>query len=377
MSTTSTFPIRLTVRPISRMTPVWRLSALGNSITDPDNTTMQSATITLTNHQADDVLAVNGALPGGIIASSYNAATGVLTLTGSAPLAAYDTALHQVVFSNSSDNPSSLDRTVTMTVNDGFADSNSVTTTVHVVPSDDAPVAADDNVITNVGTGTSFQIPNSALLANDSDPDNSLSQLTITGVTNASGGNASANSTAVTFTDTGSSGGSFNYTLSDGSLTGSGHVTVSQDTSGALDGSDGADILIGKSGGSTINGNGGADILIGNTGADTMNGGGGNDTFVFRALADSQPGAGHFDTIADFTHNSDHIDLSAIAGATNVQGAVNSANVVDAHSISWFVDNNQTVLYVNTTATANHVDMEIHLTGTNISLSGSDILHHT
>jgi len=26
---------------------------------------------------------------------------------------------------------------------------------------------------------------------------------------------------------------------------------------------------------------------------------------------------------------------------------------------------------------ANHVDMEIHLTGTNINLTGSDILHHT
>ena len=58
---------------------------------------------------------------------------------------------------------------------------------------------------------------------------------------------------------------------------------------------------------------------------------------------------------------------------------VNEANTVDAHSISWFVDNaqNQTIVYVNTTDTANHVDMEIHLTGTNINLSGSDILHHT
>ncbi len=55
------------------------------------------------------------------------------------------------------------------------------------------------------------------------------------------------------------------------------------------------------------------------------------------------------------------------------------ANTVAANSISWFVDNahNETVLYVNTTATANHVDMEIHLTGTNINLTGSDILHHT
>ena len=71
--------------------------------------------------------------------------------------------------------------------------------------------------------------------------------------------------------------------------------------------------------------------------------------------------------------------MTSIAGANTVQGLVNAAGAVDAHSISWFVDNaqNQTIAYVNTTDTANHVDMEIHLTGTNINLSGSDILHHT
>jgi hypothetical protein len=52
-----------------------------------------------------------------------------------------------------------------------------------------------------------------------------------------------------------------------------------------------------------------------------------------------------------------------------VQGLVNTISTVDAHSISWFVDSasNQTIVYVNTTDTADHVDMEIHLTGTNIN----------
>ena len=110
-----------------------------------------------------------------------------------------------------------------------------------------------------------------------------------------------------------------------------------------------------------------------------LTGGAGSDTFVFKAVSDSQPGAGQFDTITDFAHNSDHIDLTAIAGASHVQGLVATANVVDANSVSWFVDNahNETVLYVNTSATANHVDMEIHLTGANINLTGADILHHT
>jgi len=129
---------------------------------------------------------------------------------------------------------------------------------------------------------------------------------------------------------------------------------------------------------SNITGTADGDTLIAAPGS-TLTGAGGNDTFVFKAVTDSQPGAGHYDTIADFIPNTDHIDLSAIAGATTVQGQVAEANTVAANSISWFADaaHNETIVYVNTTATANHVDMEIHLTGSNISLQGSDILHHS
>ena len=52
------------------------------SITDPDSTTIQSATITIAiNRQSGDAL-IAGALPPGITASSYNPFTGVLTLSG-------------------------------------------------------------------------------------------------------------------------------------------------------------------------------------------------------------------------------------------------------------------------------------------------------
>ena len=120
-------------------------------------------------------------------------------------------------------------------------------------------------------------------------------------------------------------------------------------------------------------------VIDAGNGGNTLTGTAASDTFVFKAITDSQPGAGNFDTITNFTHNSDHIDLTAIAGANAVQGPVDAANTADAHSISWFVDslNNQTIVYVNSGNTANHVDMEIHLTGANINLTGSDILHHT
>ena len=90
-------------------------------------------------------------------------------------------------------------------------------------------------------------------------------------------------------------------------------------------------------------------VIDAGNGGNTLTGTAGSDTFVFKAITDSQPGAGNFDTITNFTHNSDHIDLTAIAGANAVQGLVDAASTVDAHSISWFVDsaNNQTIVYVN------------------------------
>ena len=93
------------------------------SLVDPDNTLLASATITLTNVQPGDLLAVNGSLPGGISASNFDSGTGVLTLSGSATLAAYQTALHQIEFSNSG-SPDVTARDITVVVNDGSANSN-------------------------------------------------------------------------------------------------------------------------------------------------------------------------------------------------------------------------------------------------------------
>ena len=103
------------------------------SIIDPDNATLASATVTLTNKQANDLLAANGALPGNIVASAYNPATGVLSLASAgatATLAQWQSALHQIVFSNSGANPSVTARDITVTVNDGAADSNVAHATV-------------------------------------------------------------------------------------------------------------------------------------------------------------------------------------------------------------------------------------------------------
>jgi VCBS repeat-containing protein len=326
-------------------------------ITDADhNAIVQSATVKLTGFfEATDLLSVTGSLPGGITALNYNPATGELKLTGSASLADYQTALSHVLFSNTSDNPSNADRTLTITVNDGIADSNAATATIHVTPVDDLPFATPDNVITNVLSGNSFQIPKWALLANDQDLDNAL---TITG-----GGSD------VTTTN------SFSYTATGGSLNSTAQVSVTRDNDGTISGGSGDDILIARpSTAVTMNGGSGNDVLIGNTGSQIMNGGPGSDTFVFKALADSTHT--NFDTIQDFTPGVDHLDFTTIPSTTNLHQMANATDIAP-NSISWFKDGSQTIVYVNTTVTQGNIDMEIHLTGTNINLSGSDILHHT
>ena len=55
------------------------------------------------------------------ITGSYNAGTGVLTLTGTTTVANYQAALRSVTYANTSDNPSAPTRTISFQVNDGDA----------------------------------------------------------------------------------------------------------------------------------------------------------------------------------------------------------------------------------------------------------------
>ena len=101
-----------------------------------------SAKVVLTNAQASDVLAINGTLPTGITSSIDTSVAGVITvnLTGSASLASYQTAIHDVTFANTSSNPSTVDRSINVTYNDGGQSSNTAVSTIHVAAVNDAPV---------------------------------------------------------------------------------------------------------------------------------------------------------------------------------------------------------------------------------------------
>ncbi|WP_415884957.1 tandem-95 repeat protein [Neptuniibacter sp. QD37_6] len=98
-----------------------------NLISDIDDTHIESATITLTNPQAGDLLSV-GSLPSGITVSASTSSS--ITLTGSALKSDYQAALNAITFSTSGSDRT--DRTISVTVNDGDDDSNTALATVSI-----------------------------------------------------------------------------------------------------------------------------------------------------------------------------------------------------------------------------------------------------
>jgi hypothetical protein len=112
------------------------------SIIDADDTNLTSATITLTNIPDAGIegLSILGTLPSGITAGNYDPATGIILLTGTAPIASYETALSQVVYSNSSQNPSTQNRVINVVVTDRQDNSNIPNSTITVDAVNDPPV---------------------------------------------------------------------------------------------------------------------------------------------------------------------------------------------------------------------------------------------
>jgi large repetitive protein len=134
--------------------------------------TLGSATVVLTNAQAGDSLAVS-ALPIGIAGTIDTSVAGriTVTLSGSASVSDYQTALAAITFANNSNTPSVIDRIVeTSVVNTIFGTtSNTAISTVHVTSVNDRPTATND---AGFGiTGIPIVAP---VLSNDSDADGTL-----------------------------------------------------------------------------------------------------------------------------------------------------------------------------------------------------------
>ncbi len=161
------------------------------TVTD-DGSNLASATVSISANYANgqDVL---GFVNQNGISGSWNAGTGVLTLTGSATVANYETALRSVTYANTSEDPSTLARTVSFVVNDGTSSSTAATRTINVAAVNDAPVnAVPDTQTTTKNTTLAFSAANgNAFLISDVDAGSAIVQTTLTvssGLLNAGAG---------------------------------------------------------------------------------------------------------------------------------------------------------------------------------------------
>ena len=166
----------------------------GVSITDIDDTIIESAEVIITNYVAgqDSLVYVNGTVAG--ITGSFSA--GKLTLTGNGTVgtAAFITALQSVRYDNSSNTPTTTSRVISFSVNDGDASTVAPlpTKTVTITEANTRPTMTTSNGVPNVDEDIT-NVANTGTLISDiisghfTDNDGPLQGIAVTGASNAFG----------------------------------------------------------------------------------------------------------------------------------------------------------------------------------------------
>ena len=140
------------------------------TVSDVDNTALQSAVVQVTSNyvNGEDVLTFtnqNG------IAGTWTAGTGTLNLTGASSVANYQTALQSIGYQNTSQNPSTAVRTVSITVNDGALNSNTPARNINVTAVNNPPTLSSIEMSPLIyPTGNPAVVITQTIVLND--PDN-------------------------------------------------------------------------------------------------------------------------------------------------------------------------------------------------------------
>ena len=98
----------------------------------PENTQLQSLTVTVTNPVDTSAELLAADTTGTAISASYDAANGTLALTGADSAAHYLQVLKSITYENTSAAPDTTQRTVTFVAYDGISNSGVVTTYVGI-----------------------------------------------------------------------------------------------------------------------------------------------------------------------------------------------------------------------------------------------------
>jgi large repetitive protein len=108
------------------------------TVTDPDSVNLTGATVSIGDYVAgQDSLSVE--LKYGIT-GGFNTSNGTLTLTGNASAANYQEVLRSVKYTNSSNSPTTINRTIQVRLTDGAIFSNTATRTIQVQSIAEAPI---------------------------------------------------------------------------------------------------------------------------------------------------------------------------------------------------------------------------------------------
>ena len=130
----------------------------GLTVSDPDSSTLAGARVRFSGgyqNGQDELLFTNQSG----ITGTWNASTGTLNLSGTATLADYETALRTVRYRNTSEVPSTAQRTVTIDLDDGSGSGTAASLTVDVVAVNDAPaLSAPATASTTEDTGFTFSV---------------------------------------------------------------------------------------------------------------------------------------------------------------------------------------------------------------------------
>ncbi|TAJ05678.1 gliding motility-associated C-terminal domain-containing protein, partial [Marinilabiliaceae bacterium JC017] len=109
------------------------------TVQDVDNTYLSSATVSISANFSSGEDHLNFTSTDNIT-GSFNSTTGILSLSGNASLTNYQTLLRSVTYENSSSDPNTAARTISLVVNDGTLNSNNLTRDISVSAENDAPV---------------------------------------------------------------------------------------------------------------------------------------------------------------------------------------------------------------------------------------------
>ena len=161
--------------PSANYTSTWTGTALGigptATVTNPSGGNVLSLTASLTSVHGGDVLA-DGTANGNVVAgtsitSSYNAGTGVLTLSGADTAAHYQQVLESITYNNTNGGPGVSSETVSVVATDAIGSSTAVTDTITVNVSPVVLLNPASANYTSTWSGSAVAIANSTATITD------------------------------------------------------------------------------------------------------------------------------------------------------------------------------------------------------------------